>query len=275
MAHRQLTATGIFLPDEGEQTPSGVDAEGARPSSRAGKTNPSLHMQLADILREKINSRTWSVKSRIPSEHELMERYGLSRGTVRRAISSLVDEGLLVRRHGKGTFVAEPALSHTVESRPFSFAEALHEQGKQFVTAVIDEWVTPASADVAAELHIPPHSDVMFLRRVRSVDGEPIICQESWLNLGECPGLCDIDYETESLFDAVERCSKRQIQHSRMRYSARVAGKEHAELLHCEETAAVLLLEQTINLADRTFVEWSTTWFRPGQSVVTDAMQPR
>ena len=274
MANRQLSSSGAFVHEADDALGRG-DALGMHAQQgHAEKSTPALYTQLTDIIREKIYSREWAVKSKIPSEHELMARYNLARGTVRRAISALVDEGLLVREHGRGTFVAEPGLSHAVESRPFSFAEALHNQGKEFKTVIVDEWVTPAPADVAIELDVPAHSDVMFLRRVRYVDDVPIMCQESWLSLQECPGLCDVDYVKESLFDAVERCSGRKIKYSKMRYAARIAGKEHGELLACEETAAILLLEQTISLADRRPVEWGTTWFRPGQSIVSNAVQP-
>lgn len=274
MANRQLSVSGPFVPEEDDTIGFGESPRGSSLQSHVEKTAPALYTQLSDIIREKIYSREWAVKSKIPSEHELMAQYRLARGTVRRAISALVDEGLLVREHGRGTFVAEPGLSHAVESRPFSFAEALHNQGKAFKTVVVDEWVTPAPSDVAIELDVPPHSDVMFLRRVRYVDGVPIMCQESWLSLQECPGLCDIDYRNESLFDAVERCAGRKIKYSKMRYAARIAGKEHGDLLACEETAAILLLEQTISLADHRPVEWGTTWFRPGQSIVSNAVQP-
>lgn len=274
MANRQLSAAGSFVPEASDRIGYGESHYGFSQANHSEKTTPALYTQLTDIIREKIYSREWAVKSKIPSEHELMAQYGLARGTVRRAISALVDEGLLVREHGRGTFVAEPGLSHAVESRPFSFAEALHNQGKVFNTAVVDEWVTPAPADVAIELDVPPHSDVMFLRRVRYVDDIPIMCQESWLSLQESPGLCDVDYKKESLFDAVERCSGRKIKYSKMRYAARIAGKEHGDLLACDETAAVLLLEQTISLADHRPVEWGTTWFRPGQSIVSNAVQP-
>lgn len=274
MATRQLNPVGALLCDGDERSLAEGGRAEASSREQSDKPTQSLYVQLTDIIREKIYSREWAVKSKIPSEHELMAQYNLARGTVRRAISALVDEGLLVREHGRGTFVAEPGLSHAVESRPFSFAEALHKQGKTFETSIVDEWVTPAPVDVAIELDVPEYSDVMFLRRVRYVDGAPIMCQESWLSLGECPGLGDVDFAEESLFNAVERCSGRKIKYSKMRYSARIAGKEHGELLGCDETAAILLLEQTISLADYRPIEWSTTWFRPGQSIVSNAVQP-
>lgn len=140
------------------------------------RPSTALHVQLADILREKIYSHEWVVNARIPSEHELMQQFGISRGTVRRALKSLVEEGLLVQQHGRGTFVAEPGISHPAGIRPISFAESLHRQGKAFVTHVVDKRVIPAPADVAYELDIKPATAVMFMRRVRLVDGEPVMC---------------------------------------------------------------------------------------------------
>ena len=72
----------------------------------------SLHSQLADQIREMIYSRELVSGEKILSEHELMDRFGISRGTVRHAIETLVNEGLLLRVHGKGTYVAEEGLSH-------------------------------------------------------------------------------------------------------------------------------------------------------------------
>ena len=236
--------------------------------------NDRLYVQLANILRKKIHSREWEPLSKIPSEHELMVYYSLSRGTVRHAINLLIDEGLLVRHQGRGTFVAERGISHAVESRPFSFAKALSDQGRPYITTVKDARIIAAPRSVAAELDLRYNTDVLYLQRVRYVDGDPVIIQESWLNLEECPGLPESNFTQESLFDAVERCAGRKIKYSRLRYTSRIVGREHAKLLKCKESAAVLVLEQTIRLVDGRPIEWSSTWFRPGESIVSDAVQP-
>lgn len=202
-----------------------------------------------------------------------MDAYGIARGTVRRSLKLLVDEGLVVQQHGRGAFVAEPGISHPVGVHPLSFAESLRNQGVDFVTHVIENKVLPAPVDVALQLAIKPSDSTLFLRRVRTVDGEAVMCQESWSNLAECPGLDAVDFTKESLFNAVELCSGRSIEYSFMRYQARVAGKEHGELLGCDEAAAVLMLEQTIHLVDGTPIEWSDTWFKPGQSLIGTAYQ--
>ena len=236
-------------------------------------SNDPIYLQLAAIMRERIFSKRWTAGSKIPSEHELMEVFGVARGTVRKALKSLVDDGLLVQVSGSGTYVAEPGISHPAGVRPLSFADSLREQGKEFETHVLEQSVFPASVEVAAELGIEEGIEAMFMRRVRTVDGEPIMCQESWLNLRECPGLLNIDYTKESLFNAVQQCSGRKIKISHMRYSARTAGIEYGELLGCSESAALLLLEQNICLEDGVCIEWTYTWFKPGQTIVGTAEQ--
>lgn len=239
----------------------------------AGKAGSApVYSQLASLLREKIGLHEWAPGSRIPSEHELMARFDISRGTVRRAISELVDEGFLVQVRGSGTFVSERALSHPAGERPLSFGESLREQGKDFVTHVLEKRVVPAPSDVAEHLRIQPGSPVLYLLRVRTVDGKPVICQEGWENLGECPGLEDADFSQETAFDAVERCSGRKITWSKVRYSASAAG-ERAEALGCGEGDPVLVLRQTIGLADATVIEWSLTWLRAGQEVAGTSVQ--
>lgn len=233
-----------------------------------------LHEQLSDTLRERIQTRTWVPRQRIASEHELMETFHLSRGTVRRAIKTLVDEGLLVQRHGQGTFVAEPGVHHPSGERMLSFAASLREQGKAFQTIVLEQQVVPASEMAAAGLALEPGTPVLFLRRVRVVADEPVVCQESWLNLPVCPGLDNADFTTESAFDAVERCSGHRIKFSSMHYQAQAATKALAVYLRCKPGDPLLALEQTISLEDHVPVEWSTSWLREGQSVLGNSVQP-
>lgn len=233
----------------------------------------TLHSQLSDIMREKIYSRAWGAGRKIPSEHELMRTFGLSRGTVRHSIKSLVDEGLLVQSHGRGTFVAEGGISHPAGDRPISFAESLREQGKIFTTEVLDQLVLPAPADVAYELEEEPGTPTLFLRRLRSVEADPIMVIESWISVERCPGIQDADYTHEGAYDAVERCSGKHVAYAKVRYTARAAGAEHGGYLRCDESAPLLVLEQTISFEDRTPFEWSLSWLTAGQAVVGEATQ--
>lgn len=246
-----------------------------RDAAHEGGSSPHLFTQLADALREKIYSREWKSGERIPSEHELMEHYGVSRGTARRAIGVLVDEGMLEQRHGSGTYVTGPTLVHAAGVRPISFAESLRRQGKTFETRVLTKELLKSPDDVAEVLGISPKDPVMFMRRVRSVSGKPVLCQESWTNLSLCPGIEEMDFTRVALFDAVEERSQHKIYYTVQNYKALVAGREHADYLGCDETSAVLLLEQAIHLDNDDVVEWSFTWLPPGQTIVGRSYQAR
>lgn len=232
-----------------------------------------LHAKLADLMREHIYNSTWRRGHKIPSEHDLMELFHVSRGTVRHAIHALIQEDLLISFHGKGTFVAENGLSHPAGSRPLSFAESLKKQGKIFSTQVLSQELMPAPGFVSDILHVPLHAQMLFLRRTRTIDHKPILCHDAWLNSALFPGLIHADFTHDSAFNIVERITKRAIIRTNMRYSSRLCGSEHAQLLGIDIAAPVLLLEQTIFLEGEIPIEQSLTWLPPGQSIVSDAYQ--
>ena len=232
-----------------------------------------LHLQVSNSIREKIYGREWKPGQKLPSEHALCDRYSVSRGTVRRALSSLVEEGLIYQRQGKGSFVSECALSHPAGVRPLSFAESLRRQGKNFRTDIITKEILAATPEIANNLGVEVKSPVLHMVRVRSADGEALICQDSYSNLLECPGLQDCDFTRVSLFDAVQQTSQRPINRAEIRYSARMAGQVIAGLLGVEPVSPMLVLEQTIQLDDQSIIEWSFTWVKSGQEIIGVATQ--
>lgn len=227
-----------------------------------------LYAQVSDLVREKIYAKEWGVGEPIPSEHDLMDMLGLSRGTVKKGIQTLVDEGLLVQERGRGTFVAQPLMARPSNTRLLSFAESMDEQDIPYQTHVIEHRVEPASAMCAKKLGLACGAATLFLTRIRSVRGRPAMFIESHLNLEACPGLEEIDFETESVFAAVERTSGKNIGHSQMTYSACVAGKARGAWLDCDEHAPVLNQDQLIHLQDGTPVEWGSVWLPANRCVL-------
>lgn len=233
----------------------------------------TLHAGVSNYIRSKIYAKEWGPNKRIPSEHELMAEFQVSRGTVRKAIKTLADEGLLKQEHGRGTFVCQPHIEHPGGERPFSFAESLKEQGIAFTTKVVFKRRIPATAEVAVHLKIAEGDPVLRLRRVRSVGEKPIMVLDSWTPICRCPGIEDMPLETMSLFDAVEACSGGHIAHSNMAYSARAAGQELALVMDVSENSPVLNLEQLIMLEDGSPIEWGDTMLRAGQTITGTAHQ--
>ena len=234
-----------------------------------------LHVQIADLLRDKIYSKAWAPNKRIPSENRLCVEFGVSRGTARKAIKTLVDEGLVKQIHGKGTFVSGSTLSRAADDRPLSFYESLKQQGMPFVTKVIQSDRTSAYEEVAKQLKIAIDDPVLRLVRVRSIDGKPIMLLESWIPLAVCPDIDLLPLEKMSLFDAVEQTSGRRIHKSVMAYSARIAGRERGHLLKVSEGAPILNLEQLISLEDGTPIEWADTSLCAGQTIEGIGIQQR
>lgn len=231
------------------------------------------HTQAANYLREKIYSHEWSEDQQIPTEHELAETLGMSRGTIRRAIASLVDEGMLVQMRGKGTFVSRSIITHPSGSCLISFAESLKAQGIDFTTKVVEHRVDSADEFVAGKLFVPVGSPVLVLNRVRSVENEPIIFFESVINLLALPGLEDYDFNRNNLFEVIERDYGKCIGHSQAQYAARVAGEERGRMLDVHPDAPILHLQQQIFLTDNTSIEWSNVWLRANKYVVGTVLQ--
>lgn len=232
-----------------------------------------LYTQASNYMREKIYNREWTVDEQIPTEHALMSLLGMSRGTVKRAIKTLVDEGLLVQVRGKGTFVTRPNITHPSGNCLLSFAESLHSQGIEFETQVLGQEVIAADEFLAGKLQVPVNAPVLFLRRARTVDGEPIMYIENRVSLMAAPGLDSFDFERETLFASLERCAGKRIGYSQARYAAKIAGEKRGAILQVGEEAPVLHLEQQVFLSDNVPIEWGNVWLRANRYVVGTILQ--
>lgn len=125
----------------------------------------------------------------IPSERELTERFGVSRMTVRQAVDSLVGDGLLERRQGSGTYVAQPKVD--LQPRITSFTEEMRNRGMIPSTEVITAERTDATGPVAAALDVPKGAPVFYLERVRLADGSPMALEHSWIAVETAPDLLE------------------------------------------------------------------------------------
>ncbi len=231
-------------------------------------TSGPLHASVADFVRERVYSKQWGVGEALPSEHELAALLGVARGTVQKAIRTLVDEGLLVQQQGRGTFVTQPLMARPSSTRLLSFAESMDEQDLHYTTHVVEQRVEPSTKACATSLGIAVGADHLFLARVRLLRNQPVMFIESHLNLDACPGLDDADFTNEGVFAAVERTSGKRVGRCEMSYSARVAGRTRGHWLSCDEHAPVLNLDQLVRLEDDTPFEWGSVWLPANRCVI-------
>ncbi len=132
-----------------------------------------LYHQLKRLLSDRIAAGEWQPGYMLPTEKQLQSQYELSRTTVRLALKELEIEGKIVRRQGRGTFVARGKLSHSADPR-LNLTTYLEQQGRQPGWRVLSANWVQAQVAVAKRLNIPADSTVFRLRRLRLADDEPI-----------------------------------------------------------------------------------------------------
>jgi GntR family transcriptional regulator len=139
-----------------------------------------LYAQIRSYFLELIQSGQLRPSDRVPSEKELSQGFEVSRMTARKAIDQLVSDGLIIRRPGKGTFVAPPLISHRISTR-HSFSAAMTSLGLQHSTVVLQAGLVVAPPDVATDLDIYDGDRVVFVQRLRFVENVAVAIHSTYL----------------------------------------------------------------------------------------------
>ncbi|MEV6314417.1 GntR family transcriptional regulator [Streptomyces sp. NPDC051776] len=200
-----------------------------------------LYFQLSQQLEAAIEKGRLSPGSLLGNEIELAGRLGLSRPTVRQAIQSLVDKGLLVRRRGVGTQVVHSQVKRPLELS--SLYDDLEAAGQRPATRVLVNTTEPAGAEVAAALGVPEGSDVVLVERLRLAHGEPMAHLRNHLPAG----LLDLDtarLEATGLYRLMREAGI-TLHSARQAVGARAATADEGEQLAEPEGAPVLTMQRT------------------------------
>lgn len=221
-----------------------------------------IYMQVVDYLRDNIASGVWEESSKIPSEVELMTTLGVSRGSIKKAISKLVKEDLLEQIQGKGTYVKSKDISFPLTDGLISFSESLIEQGLSFETTIIDCEVRKSDKDIAGHLEISENDNYLHLERVRSVEGEPVMYIENNINMALVPGIETADFVHEGLFAIIERLSGHQIEYSKTSFVAKLADTQRADALGLSTQSPLLQQLQTVYLDNDLAIEYARVWLK-------------
>ncbi len=163
----------------------------------------TLQYQLRAKLVERISRGEWQTGTRILSEREICEEYGVSRITVREVVGGLEREGFLVRRQGKGTFVKD--LSDEPEQKPiFKFTDTVRALGIKTATRVLDYVIMPCKALEARELGISEGERIYRIERLRSIDGALFSLEVSYIPVSVAPGMTEASVKELGLTAALK-----------------------------------------------------------------------
>ncbi|KMY56906.1 GntR family transcriptional regulator [Geobacillus sp. FSL K6-0789] len=207
-----------------------------------------IYYQLEQYIKEKIEKGEWQPGEIIPSERELAGMYDISRMTVRQAVNNLVNDGYLIRRRGKGTFVAAQKIEQPLKGLT-SFSEDMRARGMEPGTIVLSFETVPASEKLAEGLGVAEGDDLYKVRRLRLADGLPMALETLYIPVHLVPGLTR-DVVSGSVYEFIEKEKGLVIGSAVQTLEASVARQVEAEHLKMKEGAPVLLLERRTHLVD-------------------------
>jgi GntR family transcriptional regulator len=220
-----------------------------------------LYHQLKEILREYIESGEWKPGDLIPSENEFQQEYNISRNTVKKALDDLVQEGILNRIQGKGTFVSMPKIEQSL-SGFYSFSKVLRSKGlepKDIILSLDQKEVKPS---IAKRLQLPEKALVIELRRLRCANDEPMILETSYIPLQLVSGLSAEKLEHNSLYDLMQSEYGIMVTKAKETFEPVLIRDYESSYLQIKEGSPALLLERVAYDSNGQPVEFCRSIFR-------------
>ena len=218
-----------------------------------------LYAQLVGIIKRNISTGVLAVGESLPSEAELCRAMGVSRNTVRQAIGELEDEGLVVRKRGRGTFVAEPANNRRAVR--YSFTTEVSSMGKTPSSTLLDFRIMELDAELSEKMELRPGTPVYCFTRIRNVDGEPLILETSFYPQYIYPNLTREMMETHSFYSLLYHVGIIPFAAEDV-YEAVTLGKENAEMLGVAEGSCAFFHQRLTRTEDGRVYEYTRSYIR-------------
>ena len=220
-----------------------------------------LYERVEFVLAGDIADGSLPPETQLPSEDGLVERFKVSRTTVRKAIQNLVERGLVEVRRGKGTFVTQPRITQELTELT-GFVEDMQALGRTPAARLLDKRIVTADVAVAQHLALAPGTLVVRLRRVRLADGVPMSFDETYLprDLGE--RVAKNDLEAEPVFALLEDKYGTPLVEAEYKLEAAAADPVAAEALQVPIGSPIFLIERTSYTAGNRAVDYERLHYR-------------
>ncbi|USS87863.1 GntR family transcriptional regulator [Fructilactobacillus hinvesii] len=208
-----------------------------------------VYIQIHDDLKTKIERGEWPVGTRLPAERKLAAQYQVSRMTLRQAIGTLIEEGLLKRKAGSGTFVTNQKVQEHM-SGISSFTETMLSQGKQPASKTLSYRIVEPTFREANQLQLEPGERVLRMERLRYGDDEPI-CLETTVVAARLVSDMSQAEVTKSLYRSLEERWGQSPANAQQYISAILATPAVADQLQIQPGAPILKLKQISYFANQ------------------------
>jgi GntR family transcriptional regulator len=225
------------------------------------KKSVPLYVQIAENFIAQIESGELGPGSRLPGERELSEVLSVQRETVREALRVLENQGLIERRHGSGTYVAQPKIERDA-SRLFPFTWMMQQKGYKPGARVIQMEKILCNSAVALELDIPVSAVIFHYERVRTLNQEPVVIENTFIPADLFPDLDRFNLNLRSVYEVMETEYGTQVTHASQSLEAVVATEFEAENLGIKKGDPLMLERRLTYDQNNRRVEFSKDVFR-------------
>ena len=222
-----------------------------------------VYIQITEALRQDIVKGELPPHSRLPSELELMKKFGVARATIRRALAKLQDEGLTYSRRAVGSFVAEPKVDQDLDQL-FSFTEFMAYRGMKPGSQLLDaeiQQVTSVNSPLLAALQLTMGENVIFIRRLRTSNGQPMVIATTYLPERLFPDFLRRDIEHKSVYEIMDESYKLKPDDASQTFESVLLNEDEAQLLTIASPATALLITRT-GYAKGAPVEYALDYYR-------------
>jgi GntR family transcriptional regulator len=220
-----------------------------------------LHAQVEEALLKRIAEGALPTGSRLPTEDQLVERFAVSRTTVRTAIQSLIARGLISIRRGKGTFVTQPIITQELTELT-GFVEDMRSLGHAPSARVLDRRFVAASETVARALKVQRGASVARIQRVRLADGIPLSFDETYLPQGLGEKIMADDLENQPIFSLLEQKYATPLIEAEYRLAAVASHGTVARALGIDAGSPIFLIERTSFSNGHQAVDYERLYYR-------------
>ena len=226
------------------------------------KNNPiPLYYQLAERIREQIQTGQLERGAQLPSERELSEKFKISRMTVRQATGYLVQQGVLVVKKGIGTFVADAKLARDT-LHLLSFSEEMMHQGGPTTSQVLEQRIITPPLRAANGLNLGLEETVVKIVRLRFSQATPLLLETIYVPTKLCPNLEHKDLVTTSLYTLLEQDYGLLLSRAQQTLEATTANAYESSLFGVEPGTAMILVEGVTYADDEQPVEYFKAVYR-------------
>ena len=215
-----------------------------------------LYIQVIDSLTNFIECNKVKPGYQLPAEAKLCRSFGISRTVIRQALKELEYKGLIYRKKGRGTFIAEPKIRESLVQYLTGFHQDMEAKGHRPHSKVLKQEKVLAAKKVAENLEIAEGTPVIQIDRLRFLGQEPIVLVNSYLPFDLVPGLDEVDLSDQSLYVYLQNEHGIQISHGKRYIEAVPADQLEAELLQVDIGSPLILLDSISYLSDGIPIEY-------------------